>query len=56
MLILLFLLIIVFLFLLFNKKKESFTQDYYPHFYNSNEIPCNKPKTFNLSTINLSTV
>jgi len=51
MLILLFLLTVVFFYLLLNKKKESFTQDYFPHLYNSNEIPCNKPKTFNLSPI-----
>jgi len=39
---LVFLLCIVLLYLIFYTKKESFSQDYYPHLYNSNEIPCNK--------------
>ena len=34
-----FILLIVLFFLLF-KTKEGFSQDYYPHLYNSNIIPC----------------
>jgi hypothetical protein len=38
---LVFLLLFVLLYLI-SSKKESFTQDYYPHLYNSNVIPCKK--------------
>ncbi len=33
------LLLFVLLYLI-NSKKEAFSQDYYPHLYNSNVIPC----------------
>lgn len=43
---LVFLLLIVLLYLITSNKdiinKESFSQDYYPHLYNSNIIPCKK--------------
>jgi hypothetical protein len=45
---LMFLLLIVLLYLFNNvftkliNKNEAFSQNYYPHLYNSNEIPCNK--------------
>lgn len=40
---LVFLLLIVLLYLITsNKNNESFSQDYYPHLYNSNIIPCKK--------------
>jgi len=40
--ILLIILLIIIIFMIFKNNKETFSQDYYPHEYNSNQIPCNK--------------
>jgi len=40
MTILLILLLITIFSISYKMHNEGFTQDYYPHFYNSNEIPC----------------
>jgi preprotein translocase subunit SecG len=38
--ILMILFLVIIIFLIYKNNKEQFSQDFYPHQYNSNEIPC----------------
>lgn len=51
--ILMILFLVIILFLIYKNNKEHFTQDFYSHQYNSNEIPCLPKK--NLPTNSLFT-